>query len=358
MDRIEKLLKELTEAGGVSGYEGEARSVIQRYMQPLGTLSYDRLGSLICEKKGTNTAPRVLIAGHMDEIGFMVKLITAEGFIKFTTLGGWPDLFLPAQRVVIQTGKGRVNGIIGARPPHLLAEEERRKQVVKKDMFIDIGATSLRDVEEAGVRVGDPIVPLSQFTILDVPQKTYMAKAFDDRIGCALVLEVLRSLKGASHPNTIFGVATVQEEVGCRGAATCAEVVHPDVAIIADISPIGDVPGIPPEYTSEKIGAGPSLLVYDTRMLPNLKLRNMVIDTAAELDIPLQYSALEFGGYDGSVIHLHKTGVPTIVIGLPTRHAHCHNSILRRDDFDRSVKLVTALIKKLDRPAVAGLMPD
>jgi putative aminopeptidase FrvX len=357
MDRIERLLKELTEAGGVSGYEGEVRTIMRRHLEPLGAISQDKLGSLICKKQGTRTAPKILIAGHMDEIGFMVKLVTKEGFIKFTPLGGWPDLYLPAQRVVIQTAGGKVNGVIGARPPHLLSEEERQKPAVRKDMFIDIGATSAQDVAEAGVRAGDSIVPLSEFTILDLPKKTYMAKAFDDRIGCALIIEVLRGLTEVSHPNTVFGAATVQEEVGCRGATTCAEMVHPDVAIIADISPIGDVPGIPEGYTSEKIGAGPSLLVYDTRMLPNLKLRDMVVDTTRELGIPLQYSALEFGGYDGSVIHLHKTGVPTVVIGLPTRHAHSHNSILHRDDFDRSVKLVTALVRKLDDKTVAGLMP-
>jgi len=358
MDNIELLLKELTEASGVSGYEEEVRAVIRKHLESFGELSQDRLGSLICRKQGTAASPRILIAGHMDEIGFMVKLITKEGFIHFTTLGGWPNQHLPAQRVVIQTSRGKVPGVIGTRPPHLLPEEERKKPVDRKDMFIDIGASSAKDVEDAGVRVGDPVVPVSEFTILTNAKKTYMAKAFDDRIGNALTIATLQELAGKSHPNTLYGVATVQEEVGCRGATTSADAVNPDVAIAVDVSPIGDVPGIPPDQTSEKIGGGPSVLLYDTRMIPNLKLRNLVVDVAKDIGIALQFSALEFGSYDTSAIHLYKTGVPSIVIGVPTRHVHSHNAILRRDDFDNSVKLLAALVQKLDRDTVAGLTTD
>jgi len=357
MDNIEQMLKELTEANGVSGYEEEARGLMRKYLASLGELSQDKLGSLICRKQGSAAVPRIMLAGHVDEIGFMVKIITKEGFIHFTTLGGWPNQHLPAQRVIIQTNKGKVPGVIGAKPPHLLSEEERKKPVERKDMFIDIGAGSIEEVVEAGVRVGDPIVPVSEFTIMANSKKTYMAKAFDDRVGCALIVAALRELAGKPHPNTVYGVATVQEEVGLRGATTSAEAVNPDVAFALDVSPIGDIPGIPADQTSEKIGGGPSILLYDTRMIPNLKLRDLAIETAKALDIKLQFSALEFGGYDTGAIHIHRSGVPSLVIGIPTRHVHSHNSIMRRDDFDSAVRLLVALIKKLDSKTVAGLSP-
>jgi len=354
MDNTEKLLKELTEAKGVAGYEKEVRHVIRRYLEPMGSITQDKIGSLICRKSGDAEEPRVVLAGHMDEIGFMVKHVSKEGFIKFTSLGGWWDQVLLAQRVTIVTHKSDVVGVVGAKPPHLLSDEERKKYVEKKEMYIDIGATSQQDVEEAGVRIGDPIVPISEFTIL-ANSKTYMAKAFDDRIGCAMTIMAMQAFATRSHPNTLFAVATVQEEVGARGAITSAEVINPDVALILEVDIAGDVPGIKPEETPIKLGGGPVLLAYDARMIPNLKLRDLVIDIAKGARIPLQMSALEGGATDGGPIHLHRIGVPTVVISVPTRHIHCHNAIMHRDDFDRAVQLVTAVIERLDKKTVAGL---
>ena len=354
MDKTEKLLKELTEAKGVAGYEKEVRNVIRRYLEPIGSITQDKIGSLICKKRGDEDEPRVVLAGHMDEIGFMVKHVSKEGFIKFTSLGGWWDQVLLAQRVLISTHKGDVIGVVGAKPPHLLSDEERKKYVEKKEMYIDIGASSQQEVEEAGVRIGDPIVPVSEFTIL-ANLKTYMSKAFDDRVGCAMTIATMQEFAHKSHPNTLFALATVQEEVGARGAITSAEVINPDVALILEVDIAGDVPGIKPEENSIKLGGGPVLLAYDARMIPNLKLRDLVIDTAKGASIPLQMSALEGGATDGGPIHLHKIGVPTVVISVPTRHIHCHNAIMHRDDFDRAVQLVTAVIERLDKKTVAGL---
>jgi putative aminopeptidase FrvX len=355
VDKTELLLKELTEANGVSGYEKDVRLIMERRFEAFGSVSRDKLGSIIGIQRGSSETPRILIAAHMDEIGFMVRMVTKEGFIKFVPLGGWPNQHLPAQRVKIQTSSEPVIGVIGTPPPHLLRDKDRNTTPDKKEMFIDIGATSKEEVDETGVRVGDPIIPITDFTILSVKEPTYMAKAFDDRVGCALLVSVMESLADGDHPNTVYGVGTVQEEVGLRGATTSAEVVDPDVAIILDIGPIGDVPGIKPDESSTRLGGGPNLLVYDTRMIPNLKLRDLVIDTARELDIPLQLDTLEFGGYDGGAIHVHKSGVPTVVIALPTRHAHSHNSIIRRDDYDRASTLVSALVRRLDKVAVSGL---
>jgi len=354
MDSTIALLKTLTEAHGVSGYESPVRGTIREYFEPLGAILQDQIGSIICRKTGTADSPKVMLSGHMDEIGFMVKHITEEGFIKFLPLGGWFDQVLLGQRVIIKTNKGDIIGVIGVKPPHLLSAEERAKVVTRKEMYIDIGASSRAEVEEAGVRVGDPIIPRADFVEL-ANGKTYLSKAFDDRVGVALMISALRELQGQSHPNAIYAAATVMEEVGVRGATTSVEVVNPDVAIILESDIAGDVPGVRPDESAVKLGKGPTVLFYDTRMIPNLKLRDLVMDTARELEIPLQTSTIEGGATDGAVIHLHKTGVPTIVIAIPARHIHSHSSIIHRDDYDSAVKLIVALLKKLDAAQVAGL---
>jgi len=352
VDSSEKLLKELTEVHGVPGYEHQVQDLLRGYMEPLGEIEQDKLGSLICRLDGEG--PKVMLAGHMDEIGFMVRHITKEGFVKFVPLGGWWDQVLLGQRVIIKTYKGDVVGVIGAKPPHLLPADERTKVVEKKDMYIDIGVSSQEEVDEAGVRVGDPIVPDARFTPL-AGGKTYLSKAFDDRVGCALVIEVLQHFAAKEHPNVIYGAATTQEEVGLRGAGTSAEVVNPDVAIILESDIAGDVPGIKEEESAVKLGKGPTVVLYDRSMIPNLRLRDLVIDTAKALDIPLQFSAIEGGGTDGGAIHRHKVGVPSVVIGVAARHIHSHGAIIHRDDYDNAVKLLTGLISRLDAETVAGL---
>jgi endoglucanase len=352
VDKTEQLLKSLTEAHGVPGYETEVRALLRQYMEPLGVMAQDKLGSLVCTKEGEG--PTVMLAGHMDEIGFMVAHITKEGFLKFQQLGGWWDQVLLGHRVIIKTHKGDVTGVIGAKPIHLVPADERSKVVVKKNMYIDIGASSREEVAEAGVRVGDPVVPYSEFSIL-ANAKTYMSKAFDNRVGCALVIDTLQHFQDESHPNTIVGVQTVMEEVGTRGAVTSVRMANPDVAIVLESDIAGDVPGIEEDESSVKLGGGPSMMVFDARMIPNTKLRDLVVETAASLDIPLQFSLIPGGGTDGSAIHLHNTGVPTVVIGVPARHIHSHSAIIHRDDYDQAVKLVTAVVAKLDKETVQQL---
>lgn len=354
MDRTQQLLKELTEAHGVPGYEDEVRELVRGHFEPLGVIEQDRIGSVVCRQG--DTGPKVMLAGHMDEIGFMVHHITDEGFLRFLPLGGWWDQVLLGQQVVVKTHKGDLPGVIGAKPPHLLPSDERDKLVKKKDMYIDIGATSKGDVDDAGVRVGDPVVPAATFQIL-AGGKAYMSKAFDDRVGVALTTDVLRHFATQPHPNTIYGVATVMEEVGTRGAKTTAEMVDPDVAIILESDICGDVPGIKPEESAVKLGAGPGVLFYDARMIPNLKLRDLVIETARELEIPLQFSTMPGGATDGSQIHLHRFGVPCVVLTVPARHIHSHAAIIHRDDYDRAVQLIVALVGKLDEQTVAALTP-
>jgi len=354
MDTTYSLLKELTEASGVPGYETPVRAILRKYLEPLGEISQDKIGSVICQKSGTDDRPRVMLAGHMDEVGFMVKQITPEGFIKFLPLGGWFDQVLLGQRVLIQSRNGDVVGVIGARPPHLLTPDEREKVVKRKDMYIDIGASSKEEVEKIGVRLGDPVVPKSDFVAL-ANGKTYLSKAFDDRVGTALVVSTLEALQSIEHPNTVYGVGTVMEEVGIRGATTSVRAVDPDVAIILESDIAGDVPGIRPEESIIKLGQGPTVVFYDARMIPNLHLRDFVLETAQAEGIPVQLSSIEGGATDGGIVHLHGLGVPTIVIGVAARHIHSHSSIIHRDDYDHAVNLLVALVKKLDQDTVNRL---
>jgi putative aminopeptidase FrvX len=354
MDFTTNLLKELTETPGVSGYETNIRSLIRKYLEPYGELSQDKIGSVICRKQGSSEKPRVMLAGHMDEIGFMVKQVTPEGFIKFLPLGGWFDQVLLGQRVIIQTSAGEVVGVIGSKPPHLLQPDERDKVVKRKDMYIDIGASSKEQVEAAGVKLGDPIIPKADFIEL-AGGKTYLSKAFDDRVGTALIISAMQVLKEKSHPNTVYGVATVMEEVGIRGATTSVRAVDPDVAIVLESDIAGDVPGIKPEESTIILGNGPTIVLYDARMIPNIRFRDLVLDTARQINVSLQLSAIESGATDGGAIHLHGIGVPTIVIAVPARHIHSDSSIIHRDDYDSAVKLLSAVIDRLDEKTVAHL---
>lgn len=351
MDFTLNLLKELTETPGVSGYEGPVRSIVRKYLGKYGNLTQDKIGSVICKQAGITEKPRIMLAGHMDEIGFMVKQITPEGFLKFLPLGGWFDQVLLGQRVVIHTKNGEVVGVIGARPPHLLSPDEREKVVKRKDMYIDIGAISKDEVDKIGVRVGDPIIPRADFVELS-GGSTYLSKAFDDRVGTALIVSTLEALQNKEHPNTVYGVATVMEEVGIRGATTSVRAVDPDVAIVLESDIAGDVPGIKPEESSIKLGQGPTLVVFDARMIPNLRFKDFVLETAAQIGVPVQLSAIEGGATDGAVIHLHGIGVPTVVIAVAARHIHSHSSIIHRQDYDNAVKLLVSLIQKLDDSTV------
>lgn len=352
---ILQMLKELTDAGSVPGDEHAAREVMKKHIEPhADEITYDRLGSLIAMKRGTADNPRIMVAGHLDEIGFMVTRIDDDGFLYFQTLGGWWEQVMLAQRVTVITRKGNIPGVIGSKPPHVLSPEARKKPVDKKDMFIDIGASSKEEAESFGVRPGDSVVPVCDFTVMK-NEKYLMAKAWDNRIGCAVAIEVLRRLKQESHPNTVCGVGTVQEEVGLRGARTSAYAIQPDIGFAVDVGIAGDTPGISNKEAQAKLGKGPQILLYDGSMVSHKKLRDFVIDVADELNIPYQYDHLSGGGTDAGAIHLTTHGVPSIVISIPTRYIHSHAGILHRDDFENAVKLIVEASKRLTAEKVKEL---
>lgn len=352
-DALEFLGKACEEVGP-SGFEDEVLRMFKEYASGYADFVLrDNLGSLIFVAKGLAERPRVLVAGHVDEVGFVVTGIEKEGYVTFTPVGGWFDQVLLAQRVVIRTRRGRVMGVITSKPPHLLTPEERQKVVKIDQMYIDVGATSEEEVRDMGVRIGDPIAPWSPFT-RSATGKTVMGKAFDDRLGAFVAVEVMRHLQqgGSQHPNTLYAAATVQEEVGLRGAQTTGWAVDHDVAIVAEVDIAGDVPDIKPREAPAKLGKGPTIVTYDASMIPNQRLKEFVIEVAEECGIPYQLSVVARGGTDAGRLHLYKTGRPSIVIGIPTRHIHSHVSIAHLEDLENAVRLVTEVVKRLNSSAV------
>lgn len=355
MDKTEALLKELSEASGLSGYEQDVCELIRKHLAGVTIFSQDNLGSVICKKSGTSGSPKVMVAAHMDEIGFLVKQITPQGFIRFVEMGGFLNQVELARRVAIRTSKGVVTGVLGSKPPHLLGPEERSKMVEKKDMYIDIGATSAEEVVAAGVRVGDAVVPVSDFAVMG-SGRAYLGKAWDDRVACAWMIEAIQQLARESHPNTVFGVGTAQEEVGCRGAKTSAAVIDPDVALVLEIDFAGDTPGFQESETQTKLGGGPAIIIYERLSLPNIKLRDLAIEVAEENGIPHQVSSWAAGGgTDAGTIHLNAAGVPSLPLGIPCRNVHTQVGIIHRSDYDNAVRLLVALIRRLDAHTVRGL---
>lgn len=350
-------LRRLTESFGPSGFEREAARIIKEYMKPYSDdILTDKLGSIVFVKRGSVERPHVLLAGHIDEVGFVVSGIDENtGFLTFNTLGGWWDQVLLSQKVVVRTEKGDIHGVIAAKPPHLLTDEERQKPVDRRNMYIDIGVTSAKEAMEAGVKVGDPVIPWSPFMLVN-NGRVAMGKAFDDRMGAFVIMEALRRIKdnNVNHLNTIYAAATVQEEVGARGAQTVAHIVDPDVCIVVEVDIAGDVPGIKPSEAPTKMGKGPSICTYDSSMIPNQPLKEFVIKVARESGIPLQLSQIARGGTDAGRIHISRAGCPSVVIGVPTRHIHSHVSLVNLEDAENAVKLLIELVKRFDKETVEG----
>ncbi|MFW9924844.1 MAG: M42 family metallopeptidase [Candidatus Thorarchaeota archaeon] len=362
-------LEKWTNGFGPSGFEREVAIMVKEYMEPMSDeIIQDKTGSLIFRKG--DKGPKIMIAGHIDEVGFIVSGISKEGFISFKQLGGWWDQVLLSQKVLIKIRDGtKISGIICSKPPHILTPEERTKVVSKDDMFVDIGCKSEKEVKNLGVQIGDPIIPDSKFETIKRTQiikneetnKTVereatlaVGKAFDDRVGMFIIAEVFRRLKEEkiAHPNQIYGVATVQEEVGLRGARTAAHVIQPDIGFALEVDISNDIPGIKKNMTNAEMSKGPSILTADSSMIPNPELKHFVIDVAKEMKIDLQLSMLFGGGTDAGVIHITGPGCPSICFGIPTRHIHSHYGILDLEDVEKCVNLFIEVLKRLDQKTV------
>ncbi len=349
-----ELLEELTQADAIPGHEDEVRRIFHSHLEGVGVIQKDRLGSIFCTKSGNAANPRILLDSHMDEVGFIVQNLTGAGYVKFLTVGGWWAHTLLAQRVNILTKQGKISGVIGSTPPHLLSAGSRDKVLDIKDLYIDIGAESAEQaMEEYGVKPGCPIVPYGPFMPMKNP-KLFSAKAFDNRVGVGLVIETLQQL--GAHPNTVIGTGSVQEEVGLRGARTVTAAAEPDVAIVLEGPPADDLPGSSSESLQGKLGGGVQIRLYDPSMIANPRLTELTIETATAHQIPHQIAVRTSGGTDTGAIHQVGRGVPSIVLGVPARYVHSHVSIINIDDYRATLDLLLHLIPQLDASTVDNLV--
>ncbi len=349
-DRTAGLLERLSNAFGPSGFEEPVRKIMVDEMKPYtSSLRFDGMGSIIAEQ-GTN-GPRIMVDAHMDELGGMIRRITPSGFLTMQMLGGWFDQALVDQRWVILGSKGPVYAVTGIRDIHVVPADERSRIFPRESLFLDVGAKSDAEVRNMGIEPGDPIAPDSPFRIMN-GTGNYLGKAWDDRAGCAAVIEAMRRLQSSSHANHIFYAITTQEEVGLRGAHTAADAIKPEIGISLEGGVAGDTPVAHPEETQAKLGAGPGLFLFDTSELPNRKLVAFVKQTAAALSIPLQLDSVSGYGDDSAEIQKSNTGVPTVNFIIPVRYTHAHNGIMNRHDFDQEVDLLVNLLEHLDSAAV------
>ncbi|WP_213423558.1 M42 family metallopeptidase [Bhargavaea massiliensis] len=343
------MFKTLTELPGAPGNE----HAVRKYMrQELGKYSdeviQDRLGGVFGVRSGGEGAPKVMVAGHMDEVGFMVSSITDNGMIRFQPLGGWWSQVLLAQRVQIITDEGPVIGVVGSIPPHLLSDQVRNKPMDIKNMLIDIGADDKEDAEKIGIRPGQQIVPVCPFTPM-ANEKKILAKAWDNRYGCGLAIELLKEVRGEELPNTLYSGATVMEEVGLRGAQAAATMINPDLFFALDASPANDASGDKNEFG--QLGKGTLLRIFDRSMVTHRGMREFILDTAESNKIPYQYFISQ-GGTDAGRVHLSNEGVPSAVIGICSRYIHTAASIIHTDDYAAARELLVKLVRSLDRTTV------
>ena len=240
---------------GLPGRKSRSGAIMVGEMKPLATepIRYDGLGSVIAQQG--KTGPRIMIDAHMDELGGMVRRITPNGFLTMQMLGGWLDQALVDQRWIIIGSKGPVRAVTGIRDIHIVATEERTRVFSRDQLYLDIGAKDAKEAAAMGVSPGDPVVPDAPFAVMN-GSKNYLGKGWDDRIGCAVIVEAMRRTASLPHANQLFYVATTQEEVGLRGAKTAAQVVKPDIGIAIEGGITGDTAGARPEETQVKLGAG------------------------------------------------------------------------------------------------------
>ena len=342
MKDIEGLLRELSEAVGVSGREEAVRQVIYAAVKPhVDEIRVDALGNLIAFKQGqAQDRLKVMVAAHMDEVGFMITGHEGNGSLKFRPVGGLLDQALAGKRV--QVGPDRVPGVIGIKPIHL-AEGEESHRVVKLDsLSIDVGASSKEEAEGVA-QVGDVATFLTPFADLG---PTFMGKAFDDRAGCAVLIELVRA---APYSFDLYAVFTVQEEVGLRGARVAAYGVEPDAAVVLDCTPANDMPKKKDVSPNTVLGKGPAIYIMGGRTFSDRRLIELLTKAGDEEGIPYQIRQPGAGGTDAGSIQLAREGIPVVSVSVPGRYIHSPAAIISRDDLANTPRLVQAALSRLTR---------
>ncbi len=350
----QKFLKTISETSGISGNEKDVAKFFESQVKDYADkIEYDNLGSVLAYAKGEEGQPTVLLTGHMDEVGFLVHRIEDSGLIRIHPVGGWWGHVILAEVVKVKTRDGKEYfGVTGAQPPHGMSPEQKNKVMEIKDMYVDMGVTDKKMIEALGIRVGDTVTPYTEYRVLN-DGKTLLGKAWDDRIGAAIAIEVLQNLKGVPHKATVVAGGTVQEEVGLRGAKTASYKVHPDIAFALDVTMSYDLPGSPNNPT--KLGSGVALSVMDGSVIAHRGLFDFVEKIAKEKGIRYTYDLLTAGGTDSGEMHKQYDGVITMTLSLPCRYFHSHVSLINEDDYLEAVKLMTEVVKAIDKNVLEDL---
>lgn len=353
--QTEQLIKTLTELQATSGHEGNVRDYLRREMTPLvDVIEQDGLGGIFGIRPHADLdAPRIMVAAHMDEVGFMVTQITSNGLLKVSPLGGWNPYVVSAQRFTLQTRKGDYPVISSSIPPHLLRSSGGQPTTLQiTDIRFDAGFTSAEEAQAYGVRPGDTIVPDVE-TIWTANRKRMIAKAWDNRYGCTVVLEALRALKDDRLPNTLIAGANVQEEVGLRGTRASVTKFNPDLFFAVDCSAADDLAGS--SDTFGHLDKGFLLRILDPGMITLPRMKEFLEDTALTHRIPFQYFVSQ-GGTDAGQAHLMNQGVPSAVIGVCARYIHTHQTMFSIQDYEAAREMVIQTIKALDRSTVNTIL--
>lgn len=325
---MKELLKKLTQAYGPSGSEEIVRDIIRDEIKVyVDEIKVDVLGNLIAVKKGSGM--KVMLAAHMDQIGFIVTHIDDKGFLRFSRVGGISAGNSINRRVIFKNG---VTGVISYD-----GDIENINSIKLDKMYIDIGASGPEEAQDS-VAIGDVAVYCSPFT---ENKGRYIGKAMDDRAGCALLIETARRLK--SSPHEIYFVFTVQEELGVRGAKTSAYALNPDIGIAVDVTRTGDTPKARPMEV--KLGGGPAIKIKDSLVMAHPRVRELMVKKAKEIGIPYQMEILEAGGTDAGPIHLTREGVPSGVISIPCRYVHSDSEMVDASDLENGVKLLLKILE-------------
>ncbi|EXJ22908.1 Glutamyl aminopeptidase [Alkalibacterium sp. AK22] len=346
------LIKKTTELQGISGFEHNIRQFMREHMEGhVDAIETDGLGGIFGVKKAADAdAPRLMLAAHMDEVGFMVSSITPQGLMKVLPIGGWNPYVVSSQRFTIQTSKGDYPVVSSSIPPHLL-KDKKNTSVSVEDILFDGGFESKEEAEAFGVRPGDPIAPVAE-TIQMANENTFVGKAWDNRYGVTLVLELLKELSGQQLPSTLIAGANVQEEVGLRGTKGSVRKFDPDAFIAVDCSPANDLNGDKEAFG--RLGEGFLLRIQDPGMILSKEMKDYLIDTAETHSIPYQYFVSK-GGTDAVAAHQLNEGIPSAVIGVPARYIHTHQSLFRIDDYEAAKEMVRQLVKTFDQSVLDTL---
>ncbi len=346
---LPKTLESLSNLAAPPGEEDRVRQfIVNEFVDLVDEYWVDNLGNLFLVKKGDDKYPKIMLAAHMDEVGLIITRIEENGFLRFSPLGGIDPRTLYAQRVRIFGEKSERLGYIGATPPHLLPPEYEKKVPDITDLYIDVGASSKEEVEEMGIYVGAKAVYDTKFS--KVSKNRILGKAFDDRVGLAVMLKVLEIMR--DEPFNILAVATVQEEVGLRGARVSTWRIQPDYALVLECTAAGDVPGASKHKASTKLGSGPAITVADRSLVVPPKVFKTLINVARERGIPYQFKEMMVGGTDAGAIALTRDGILAGVISTPARYIHSPAALADLRDIEHQVELAIGFIEEISKQSV------